>query len=75
MKASILLLAALVLSIGCSSGDSASTATPDTTAPATQTASAEKAKCAGCGKEVAKAELVSHDGKMMCQACIAAHNH
>lgn len=36
---------------------------------------AEMGKCAGCGKEVAVADLKDHDGAKMCAACIAAHNH
>jgi hypothetical protein len=38
-------------------------------------ASAELAKCGGCGKEVAKAELVAHDGMMLCKECMQGHNH
>ena len=36
---------------------------------------AELAKCELCGTEVSKAELVMHDGKMACKACIEAHGH
>jgi hypothetical protein len=68
------LLFALALSVavfGCSSGDAASTA-PAAEPGATTVA---MAKCAGCAKEVPQAELVSHDGQMLCKDCIAAHNH
>jgi hypothetical protein len=56
---------------GCSSSDPAPTASA--TEPAATTAAL--AKCAGCGKEVPKAELAMHDGQMLCKDCIAAHNH
>ncbi|MBC8063879.1 MAG: hypothetical protein H7Y17_03555 [Chlorobia bacterium] len=76
MKTTTLLSLSLLLclvSSGCSSGDAANSST---TAPAaTPVANQEMAKCAGCGKEVATAELASHDGQMMCKECIAAHNH
>ncbi len=65
---------ALNLLVGCSSGD-ATTNSSATTPGATPAANQEMSKCAGCGKEVAKAELASHDGQMMCKECIAAHNH
>lgn len=38
-------------------------------------ATAEMAKCAECGTEVAKTDLKDHDGKMLCAKCIAAHGH
>ena len=68
---SLVALAALVVAfaVGCS----APPAPAETGTPATLTA--ELAKCAGCGKEVAKAELAMHDGQMLCKDCIAAHNH
>jgi hypothetical protein len=74
MKAILLIIACTALAVGCSSGDATATTT-ETSTTATQTASQEKAKCAGCGKEVAKGELVSHDGQMLCKECIAAHGH
>lgn len=60
--------------MGCS-GDSATTDANAATTSGTPVASQEMEKCGGCGKEVAKATLASHDGKMMCKDCIAAHNH
>jgi len=33
------------------------------------------AKCQLCGTEVSSAELVMHDGKMACKACIESHGH
>ncbi len=33
------------------------------------------AKCDGCGMEVPKAELASHDGMMLCKQCMASHKH
>lgn len=60
---------------GCNSTDSTAN-TPDASKDGTPAvATAEKAKCEGCGNEVPKAELASHDGKMMCKACIDAHAH
>jgi hypothetical protein len=66
-----LALAALAASfaVGCSS----SPAPVETSTPGVVTA--ELAKCAQCGKELAKVELVAHDGKMLCKDCIATHNH
>jgi formylmethanofuran dehydrogenase subunit E len=31
--------------------------------------------CGFCGESFPKAELISHDGKMICKACNAAHSH
>ena len=55
--------------IGCSSGESAS---GDATPPNT---SAAMAKCASCGKDFPETSLKDHDGKKMCETCIASHNH
>lgn len=77
MKAITLIsILSLGLLMGCSSEPAApeAGATTGTTAASTTTAQ-EMAKCGGCGKEVAKATLVSHDGKMMCTECMASHNH
>ena len=73
----LLALGLLIIATGCAKEeDPANTGAGGTQAtPAGTTASVDKAKCEGCGNEVAKAELVSHDGKMMCKACIEAHNH
>lgn len=61
---------------GCNASDSASNPPPVTPKDeVASTANAEKAKCEGCGSDFPKAELVSHDGKMMCKACIDAHGH
>lgn len=68
-------LLAMSLLVGCSGGDAATTTEPTATTTSGATAAAEMAKCDSCGKEVAKATLVSHDAKMMCQECMASHNH
>jgi hypothetical protein len=68
-------LAVASLLVGCSSGDASTTEQAGSTASQGSTTVAEKAKCGGCGKEVAKAELASHDGAMLCKDCIAAHGH
>ncbi len=41
----------------------------------TDTNTAALAKCELCGNEVPSAELVIHDGKMACKACIESHGH
>ncbi|MBX3095885.1 MAG: hypothetical protein KF812_03405 [Fimbriimonadaceae bacterium] len=33
------------------------------------------AKCADCGKEMAKTELIAHGDAFVCKACDAAHGH
>ncbi|MEQ1822775.1 MAG: hypothetical protein ABL949_09705 [Fimbriimonadaceae bacterium] len=61
-----------ILAVGCAPAEkTAETADPK----ATNTATAELAKCELCGTEVAKSSLASHDGKMACEACIKSHNH
>lgn len=77
MKPKLYLLAVISLVlVGCSPAEKASEPTSSSpSASNTASQSEEKAKCEGCTTEVAKAELASHDGKMQCKACIAAHNH
>jgi hypothetical protein len=65
----LVLLLALSLASGCSSGDKSGAG------DSASAASAEKATCDGCNKEVAKATLVSHDGQMLCKDCMAEHDH
>lgn len=60
---------------GCSSNDSTATEPSPTSSSSTPVANQELAKCDTCSKEVPKATLVSHDGKMMCQECMSSHNH
>lgn len=61
---------------GCASEPAADNGTTGATATTgTGTTVADKGKCAACGGEFPKAELASHDGQMMCKACMAAHNH
>jgi len=78
----LLAILAAALMAGCQSADAESTdkmGSADTKAATEGSGSgamtAEKAKCEGCGNEVDKAELVSHDGKMLCKACMSAHQH
>lgn len=68
-------LLAVGLLTGCSSDQSAATETSPTSSSSTPVANQEVAKCDTCSKEVPKATLASHDGKMMCQACMANHQH
>ncbi|MEX2242244.1 MAG: hypothetical protein WD716_00195 [Fimbriimonadaceae bacterium] len=53
------------------SGKAPVSTTDATTSPSTD----EMASCQLCGKEVPSAELVMHDGKMACKACIESHGH
>ncbi len=74
-KLYLLTLIAVVI-VGCTPAEKApeaSASNPTVSNTASQTE--EKGKCEGCGAEVAKAELASHEGKMTCKDCIAAHNH
>jgi len=57
--------------IGCAT----EAAKPATSAEPSASSTVVMEKCGLCGKEVPKAELASHDGKMACKACIVAHNH
>ena len=59
---------------GCAS-ESPATETTSASSSSTPVANQEVAKCDTCGKEVPKATLASHDNKMMCQACMATHQH
>jgi formylmethanofuran dehydrogenase subunit E len=77
MKTKFLLptLFAIVVA-GCAPAEKAaetSTNNPSVSSPTSPTA--EIGKCEGCGAEVANTKLESHEGQMMCEACIAAHNH
>ncbi len=69
-----LLLAVVLITsvVGCASNEPAA-AGAAASEPTSTTAAL--AKCAQCGKEVASAELVSHDGQMLCKECVASHGH
>jgi CRISPR/Cas system-associated protein Cas10 (large subunit of type III CRISPR-Cas system) len=63
-----------LLVIGCAPAEPATTteSTPATSSAEPKpesTATAEMEKCEKCGMEVAKGELVSEDGKMVCDHC------
>lgn len=78
MKFFKILLLAMSIGAALAGCNSDSTGTTPADAPkdgAASVAKADLAKCAGCGTDVPKATLVSHDGKMMCKACIDAHGH
>jgi hypothetical protein len=72
------IVGAAILAVGCSpeatnadenaSSNSAPSAGPSSTV-------AEMATCVGCGTEVSADLLSSHDGTMLCKACIDAHGH
>ena len=49
--------------------------TPEATPATNPEATADMGNCEQCGMQVAKVELVSHDGKMLCSHCIEAHDH
>lgn len=73
---SILAITAILASmfvIGCAPAEPATTneSTPTTTSTGTAESSttAEMEKCEKCSMEVAKGELVSEDGKMVCDHC------
>ncbi len=73
----VLALSLLTLGLlaGCSSDEATATEPSPTSSSSTPVANQELAKCDTCSKEVPKATLVSHDGKMMCQECMASHHH
>ena len=76
LKTFLLILSICAALGGCNSSDSSGNAPPNASKDgAASVAKADLAKCGGCGTDVPKAELVSHDGKMMCKACIDAHGH
>ncbi len=79
MKLKSLLTVAVLavgLLVGCSGGETAEQGSATTPPAATGgTVAADVAKCAQCNKDFPKAELVSHDGHMLCKSCIASHNH
>lgn len=66
-------LFAAMFIIGCTPAEPAATneSTPATTSTSTteMSTTAEMEKCEKCGMEVAKGELVSEDGKMVCDHC------
>lgn len=85
MKTLVGLLIVIALA-GCSASHDATTAdsVPVATQPAQTTDMSAgdvkmlpitMEKCAECGTEFPKAELVSHDGKMICKHCLDSHGH
>lgn len=72
---SFLLALSLVVLAGCS-GDAADTAaTGGAPEPSATGTAVSMGKCGFCGAEVASADLVSHDGQMVCKKCMEAHKH
>lgn len=78
MKFSGLLTLAAVMVMGILAGCSSDASAPKTEETATTQPSgtqADLATCNGCKKEFPRAELVAHDGMLLCKSCAAAHVH
>lgn len=80
------LAAAAIVAAGCtatvkselkSEGEEGTASSDQGKAPVstTDTTTVAMAACGLCGTEVPSAELVMHDGKMACKACIESHGH
>jgi len=76
MKSILAIIAAMsvLFIIGCTPAEPAATTEPTATPTSTEakpesTTTAEMEKCDKCGMEVTKGELVSEDGKMVCDHC------